>query len=352
MVAISTASSGAKIRLVGLLLFVVLFLLPDRCVGQQKQPARAASDGGGEKDETAASPPVLLGDDPSLQQDNKWWDEAFAETFSDSSGETEIFSNLNADGELSDAIESTWLEASDHRILVKKTITIKVYWTILMSKSKDIGDWSNSLIQESMMKVKEKFASSPFNFKLERIKRVKNDKWFACKQQSVFKRRFRKPGRNSLNIYMCNWRKKEGGSFGSATYAFDIQQNPAIIDGAIIANPTVKNEGKAKKAVDAHMTVVHEIGHWLGLYHTWENGCKGKGDMVADTAPHLKDTLDNDDAENCFGNGTAFYLSPCKGHLKEKLPILNIMNYVKSECLDWFGSFTPGQVRFRKAKKY
>jgi hypothetical protein len=83
------------------------------------------------------------------------------------------------------------------------------------------------------------------------------------------------PSDKYCNIWVCNL---SGGLLGYAQFP---NGNPET-DGVVILYSAF---GRNSPAFPYHMgrTTTHELGHWLWLYHTFQNGCTPPGDYCDDT---------------------------------------------------------------------
>ncbi|MBD98803.1 MAG: PKD domain-containing protein [Verrucomicrobia bacterium] len=121
-----------------------------------------------------------------------------------------------------------------------------------------------------------------------------------------------------LNMYVVQSINGNVGGYAS------FPGGPAGGDGIVVRHDLVGNIGSS---VGIGRTTTHEIGHWFGLYHTFNNGCGvdtcSSGDFVCDTPPQSAPSY------TCATLNTCSNDVPDVNDLKE-----NYMNYTPDTCMD------------------
>ena len=96
--------------------------------------------------------------------------------------------------------------------------------------------------------------------------------------------RVRQNGASSTDLHMY-FSNPSGGLLGWADFPWRVAEGVVNVhvDSLPGGNFVNYNQGD---------TAVHEVGHWLGLWHTFQGGCKGEGDYVSDTPPEKSPAYD------------------------------------------------------------
>lgn len=227
-------------------------------------------------------------------------------------------------------------EYTDEGLRQAGSITISVRWHVI-NRGDGIanGDIPLSMIENQIAVLNRAYGgqtggfNTPFRFVLDSVDRTTNADWFAQASEAdefYMKRALRLGDAKTLNIYSAGM---TDGTLGWAYLPEDVQDY-LIYDGVVLLYSTLP--GGSAAPYNQGNTLTHEVGHWLGLYHTFENGCeKSTGDFIYDTPSEKSET---------YGCPTKRKRScPRSGGYD---PTTNFMNYTNDACMF---KFTAGQAQ-------
>lgn len=181
-------------------------------------------------------------------------------------------------------------------------ISITVYFHVITDGVNGKLTYSDLLNQLDVLN--QRYAPAGFYFIFGAYDIVNNPFWFNNpgyddNAASDMKHVLRRGDSSTLNVYFV----KMTGPIGYA-YLPDIVDYDLSLDGVVIEYTTIP--GGSFPKYDLGITLVHEVGHWLGLLHTFgdndgtcDPSSKTGGDFISDTPAEAYSGIDGPDGGDC-----------------------------------------------------
>ncbi|MEQ1503132.1 MAG: zinc metalloprotease [Myxococcota bacterium] len=200
---------------------------------------------------------------------------------------------------------------------------INVYVHVITNGA--LGNVSAQQITDQINVLNAAYAPWGWSFTLISTNFTNNAAWYTMSpgsaNESAAKAALRQGTADDLNIYLAS---PGGGLLGWAAFPWDYAFNPTN-DGVVLLNSSLP--GGSAVPYNLGDTGTHEVGHWMGLYHTFQGGCSKNNDFVSDT---------NRESSPAFG--CPVNRNTCVQAGND--PITNFMDYTDDSCMN---TFTSGQ---------
>lgn len=205
------------------------------------------------------------------------------------------------------------------------TYTIPVWVHEIRNKAGTLGVLNGTQVSSQITALNAAYAAHGIQFTLAGTTLSKNTNWY--NDGGTYYNTLARDVLNNLNIYTNT-------ASGNLGYAY-VPNGGGVVgnkwDRVVIYYKAMGNPGTYGAPYNEGDTTVHEVGHYLGLQHTFQGGCVSttgcatNGDLICDTPPE-----------------GAAHFSPCTDPATcgNPDPIHNFMDYSDDNCMY---EFTPNQ---------
>lgn len=198
--------------------------------------------------------------------------------------------------------------------------TINVAFHVLYASNGE-GNVPESHLDAQISVLNQDFSGTGFSFRKAHVTRTQNDKWFTMGSGGGAERSAKKAlaidPANTLNIYIGKLGKN---LLGWAYLPWSFEESH-FMHGVVLLYSSLP--GGSAAPYNLGRTGTHEVGHYLGLFHTFDGGCTGEGDYCDDTPAEASPAYGCPSGrDSCASAGTD--------------PVSNYMDYTDDACMNQF----------------